>query len=76
MEIFSWKIKKLNISNWEGIVAMLNTQEATAYGISPQDKISLIRNKEEYVVDVAFSDELEPGIIWATQELLYNYPIM
>ena len=76
MEIFSWKIKKLNISNWEGIVAMLNTQEATAYGISPQDKISLIRNKEEYVVDVAFSDELEPGIIWATQELLDNYPIM
>ena len=42
---------------------MLNTQEATAYGIAPQDKISLIRNKEEYVVDVAFSDELEPGII-------------
>lgn len=75
MEIFSWKIKQLNIRHGEGIVAMLNTQEASTYGISSQDKISLIRNGEEYVVDVSLSDELEPGTIWATQELLDNYPI-
>ncbi|MDO4714203.1 MAG: hypothetical protein Q4B28_06260 [bacterium] len=42
---------------------MLNTQEASTYGISSQDKISLIRNGEEYVVDVSLSDELEPGTI-------------
>lgn len=63
MEIFSGKIKKLNISNGEGIIAMLNTQEASLYGISPHDKISLIRNREEYVVDVALSDEQKPGTI-------------
>ena len=47
MEIFSWKIKVLPLSHGEGIIAVLNTQEAAAYGISATDKISLVRNKQE-----------------------------
>lgn len=75
MEIFSGKIKRLNLTHWEGIVAVLNTQEASMYGISSKDKISLIRNKQEYVVDVSFSDDVKAGTIWATEELLSEYPI-
>lgn len=76
MEIFSWKIKVLPLSHGEGIIAVLNTQEAAAYGISATDKISLVRNKQEYVVDVSLSDEIKPGTIWASQELISEYPIL
>ena len=76
MEIFSWKIKVLPLSHGEGIIAILNTQEAAAYGISATDKISLVRNKQEYVVDVSLSDEIKPGTIGASQELISEYPIM
>ncbi len=76
MEIFSWKIKVLPLSHGEGIIAVLNTQEAAAYGISATDKVSLVRNKQEYVVDVSLSDEIKPGTIGASQELISEYPIM
>lgn len=76
MEIFSWKIKVLPLSHGEGIIAILNSQEAAAYGISATDKVSLVRNKQEYVVDVSLSDEIKPGTIGASQELISEYPIM
>lgn len=77
MEIFSAKIVPMNVSNWEGIIAILNAEQASQYGITQHDKISLIRKGEEYVVDVALSSEyIEPGTIGATSELLENYPIM
>lgn len=75
MEIFSGKIKKLNLTHGEGIVAVLNLQEASAYGITSKDKISLIRNKQEYVVDVSLSNDIKEGTIGATEELLNEYPI-
>ena len=76
MEIFSAKIVEINISNWEWIIAMLNSKQAAEFWISSNDKISLIRKWEEYVVDVALTDDLvEPGTIWATSELFREYPI-
>lgn len=76
MEIFSAKIVPMHVSNGEGIVAILNSEQASQYGITQHDKISLIRKGEEYVVDVALSEEyIEPGTIGATAELLENYPI-
>ena len=45
-------------------------------GISATDKVSLVRNKQEYVVDVSLSDEIKPGTIGASQELISEYPIM
>jgi hypothetical protein len=77
MEIFSAKIVPLNVVNGDGIIAILNAEQASQYGITQHDKISLIRKGEEYVVDVALSSEyVEPGTIGATSELLENYPIM
>lgn len=77
MEIFSAKIVPLNVSNGDGIIAILNAEQASQYGITQHDKISLIRKGEEYVVDVALSNEyVEPWTIGATAELLENYPII
>lgn len=77
MEIFSAKIIPLNVANGDGIIAILNAEQASQYGITQHDKISLIRKGEEYVVDVALSSEyVEPWTIGATTELLENYPIM
>jgi hypothetical protein len=36
---------------------MLNAEQASSYGIKDDDKISLIRKNEEFVVDVALSDK-------------------
>jgi hypothetical protein len=36
---------------------MLNSEQAADYGIKEDDKISLIRKNEEFVVDVALSDK-------------------
>lgn len=64
MEIFSAKIVPLNVSNGEGLIAILNAEQAASFGISVHDKISLIRKGEEYVVDVAVSEDyVEPGTI-------------
>ena len=77
MEIFSAKIVPMHVSNGDGIIAILNAEQAAQYGITQHDKISLIRKGEEYVVDVALSSEyIDPGTIGATSELLENYPIM
>ena len=61
MEIFSAKIIPLNVANGDGIIAILNAEQPSQYGIAQHDKISLIRKGEEYVVDVALSSEyVEP----------------
>lgn len=76
MEIFSGKIQAINVSNGEGIIAIFNRGQANQYGITEKDKVALIRKGEEYIVDVALSDDLlEPGIIGASKELLNEYPI-
>ena len=43
MEIFSAKIVPLNVVNGGGIIAILNAEQASQYGITQHDKISLIR---------------------------------
>ena len=35
---------------------MVNGEQAAEYGIKDNDKISLIRKKEEFVVDVSLTD--------------------
>lgn len=76
MEIFSGKIQAINVSNGEGIIAIFNREQANQYGITEKDKVALIRKGEEYIVDVALSNDLlEPGTIGASKELLDEYPI-
>jgi anaerobic selenocysteine-containing dehydrogenase len=35
---------------------MINSEQAAEYGIKDDDKISLIRRNEEFVVDVSLTD--------------------
>lgn len=75
MEIFNAKVIKIDVTNWDWIVAILNDEQARQFWITSNDKISLIRKGEEYVVDVALSSHVNPWEIGATNELLNVYPI-
>ena len=76
-EIFSAKVIKFDIQNWNGHIVMLNTEQASNYGIKDDDKISFIRKWEEFVVDVVLSDKyVQANEIWVTNDFLDEYPIM
>lgn len=76
-EIFSAKVIKFDIQNWNWHIVMLNTEQASNYGIKDDDKISLIRKWEEFVVDVVLSDRyVQANEIWVTNDFLDEYPIM
>lgn len=75
-EIFSATIKRLDIHNIWDFVVFLNTEQASKYDIREWDKISLLRNGEEYVVDVALSsDYVLSNQIWVTHDFLETFPI-
>ncbi len=77
-EIFSAKIVSFDIQNgdWWHIV-MLNSEQASNYWIKDTDKISLIRKNEEFVVDVALTDNyVQANEIWVTKDFLDEYPVM
>lgn len=76
-EIFSAKVIKFDIQNWNWHIVMLNTEQASNYGIKDDDKISLIRKWEEFVVDVVLTDRyVHANEIWVTNDFLEEYPIM
>ena len=76
-EIFSAKIVYFDIQNWNGHIVMLNSEQATEYGIKDNDKISLIRRNEEIVVDVALTDNyVQANEIWVTKDFLDEHPLM
>ena len=76
-KIFSARIVPFDIKNWNGNIVMLNAEQAADYWIKDNDKISLIRKWEEFVVDVALSDKyVQANEIWVTDDFLAQYPIM
>jgi len=76
-EIFSAKVVSFDIQNWSGHIVMLNTEQAAQYWIKDDDKISLIRKNEEFIVDVALTDNyVQANEIWVTKDFLDEYPIM
>jgi hypothetical protein len=75
MEIFNAKVVETDITNWDWLVAILNTEQATQFWITPNDKVTLIRKGAEYVVDVAVSSYVQPWKVWVTEEILKAYPI-
>ena len=76
-EIFSAKIVSFDIQNGNWHIVMLNAEQAANYGIKDDDKISLIRRNEEFVVDVALTDKyVQANEIWVTRDFLAEYPIM
>ena len=76
-EIFSAKVIKFDIQNWNWHIVMLNTEQASNYWIKDDDKISLIRKWEEFVVDVVLSDKyVQANENWVTNDFLDEYPIM
>ena len=76
-EIFSAKITSFDIQNWNWDIVMLNWEQAAHYWINDDDKISLIRKWQEFVVDVALTDKyVQANEIWVTQDFLDKYPFM
>ena len=76
-EIFSAKIVSFDLQNWNWHFVMVNAEQAADYGIKDDDKISLIRRWEEFVVDVALTDKyVQANEIWVTNDFLEEYPIM
>lgn len=76
-EIFSAKVVSFDIMNWNGHIVMLNTEQAAKYWIKDNDKISLFRKNQEFVVDVALTDKyIQANEIWVTTDFLKEYPIM
>lgn len=76
-EIFSAKVVSFDIKNWNNYIVMLNAEQAANYWINDDDKISIIRKWEEYVVDVALTDKyVQANEIWVTDDFLAEYPIM
>ena len=76
-EIFSAKIVSFDIQNGSGHIVMLNSEQAADYGIKDDDKISLIRKNEEFVVDVSLTDSyVQANEIWVTKDFLEEYPVM
>lgn len=76
-EIFSAKVIPFDIQNWNWHIVMLNTEQAADYWINDDDKISLIRWWEEFVVDVALTNNyVSANEIWVTKDFLAEYPIL
>lgn len=76
-EIFSAKVILFDIQNGNWHIVMLNAEQASDYWIKDDDKISLIRKWEEFVVDVVLSDKyVQANEIWVTNDFLDEYPIM
>ena len=76
-QIMTAKIVSFDIQNWNWHIVMLNAEQASKYWIKDNDKISLIRKDNEFVVDVALTDKyVQANEIWVTQDFLNEYPIM
>ena len=76
-QIMTAKIVSFDIQNWNWHIVMLNAEQASKYWIKDNDKISLIRKDNEFVVDVALTDKyVQANEIWVTQDFLNDYPIM
>ena len=76
-EFFSAKIVSFDIQNWSWHIVMINREQADEYGIKDDDKISLIRKNEEFVVDVSLTDSyVQANEIWVTKDFLDEYPVM
>ena len=76
-EIFSAKIVSFDLQNWNGHIVMLNAEQASDYWIKDDDKISLIRKNEEFVVDVALTDKyVQANEICVTKDFLDEYPVL
>ena len=76
-EIFSAKVVSFDLQNGNGHIVMLNAEQAADYGIKDDDKISLIRKNEEFIVDVSLTDSyVHANEIWVTKDFLEEYPVM
>lgn len=75
-EIFSAEVVIFDIHNAGDLTVILNTEQASKYGIRDGDKISLLRRGEEYVVDVALSENyIRANQIGVTHDFLKKHPL-
>lgn len=77
-EMFSAKVITLDVENseFENLV-VLNAEQAAQYDIKSNDTISLLRRKEEIIVNVAVVDKyIQFNEIWVTKSFLDKYWLM
>lgn len=77
-EIFSAKVVALDVQHsWIENLVVMNAEQAAQYDIKDNDTISLIRRKEEFVVNVAIVDKyIQANELWVTQDFLDKYWLM
>ena len=76
-EIFSAKIVSFDIHDGNWHIVMINREQADEYWIKDNDKISLIRKNEEFIVDVSLTDSyVQANEIWVTKDFMDEYPVM
>ncbi|MFH1667960.1 MAG: thymidine phosphorylase [Candidatus Komeilibacteria bacterium] len=71
------KVKKLDFTTGEALIALLNEEEAYHFGIHAGDKISLTwRGRKMINVEVNLSDKrIKPGEIGLYEEVWQKYPV-
>ena len=73
-DIFNAEVKLLDIQDWESMIAVINEEEAINYWISAHDKIAIIFEDKEIVVNADISSKLvKNGQIWIFKDIYEKY---
>lgn len=73
---FNVKVILLPIKDGEKMNAILNEEQALAFGITAEDNISLIKeNGDKIVANVMLSSEIKPGTIGIYQDIIERFPL-
>lgn len=75
-DIFNAHVKRLDIKDGEELIAVINEEQALQHGITASDKIALIHNWQEIVVNADISKHLvKNGQIWIFADIYDKYDI-
>lgn len=75
-DVFHTKTKLIDIADGEELIALVNEQEAMAYGISPMDKISMMYKGQEIVLNADVTHKfVKSGQIGLFKDVYKKYGI-
>jgi len=75
-DTFHAKIKLIDIQDGEELIALINEQEAAAYGISPMDKVALRVKNKEIILNADLTNKfIQPGQIGLFKDVYKKYNI-
>lgn len=75
-DIFHVKTKLIDIQDWEELIVVFNEEEAWEHWINEYDKVVLLYEDKEIVVNANLSNKLvKPWEIWVYQDVIQKYNI-